>query len=195
MKVKPFEFPKKLDRWKNPIIDERCFIEFLLRNDWVQRKIGIKMKSSNGLFPDVKGEIYDEEGGPIRVEIEYWAENYKKHRHPFGGCDLIISFFRKPNTRVVGGCPVWSFYTGGLNSRDMKYCLLDDINFNFYHNDEDGKTLIPTEKRTSKRIFYDNGKWVNLPSVGQQRMAKVKNEAGEWVEREQKFDGLKWVSK
>lgn len=131
LKVQAFEFPKRIDKWELEIKDERHFIEFLLRNLWVQKRIGIKFDKSNGLFPDVKGEIFDGSGDKINVEVEYWAENYKSHGHKFGGCDLILSFFRKPQTRIVRGVPVWSFYVGEETSRNFKFSLLDDINFDF----------------------------------------------------------------
>lgn len=136
LKVKDFDFPKRLDKWDCQLKNERHFLEFLIRNDWVQKKIGIKIAHSNGLFPDVKGEIYDGTGDRILVEVEFWAENYKRHGHRFGGCDLILSFFRKPDTRIIRGIPVWSFYTGSTKSRMFTFCLMDDILFDFGKNNK-----------------------------------------------------------
>lgn len=145
--------------------------------------------TSNGWFPDVVGEIYDAEGGQIRVEVEYWAENYKSHGHPFGACDLIISFLRTPGTSMVRGVPVWSFYTGKKTSRYFKFCLWDDIND--AQTPEDCIAVIE-KKKPSNKIFYDNGKWVRLPNIGQTRtVKKVDDDNVAWDVR-QVFNGFEW---
>lgn len=135
---KPFNFPEKISRIDNEIINERHFLEFLLRNDWVQRKIGIKMAESNGLFPDIKGEIYDRYGGLIRIEVEFWAENYKLHKHGYKACDLILSYFRTPEVNFVQGIPVWSFYKGYKEDDIYQFCLNEDISKNFNEMEEEG---------------------------------------------------------
>lgn len=124
-----FNFPHKIKVSEIGMHTEREFIEFLLRNDWVQRRVGIKMESSNGLFPDIVGEIYDEIGGKITVEVEYRAENYIQHGHAFKGCNLVISLIRSEETRFVKGVPVWSFYY--KDGQDLIFCLDDDINYDF----------------------------------------------------------------
>ncbi len=125
------DFPHNMSIFSQKIFkSERHFLEFLIRNDWIQRRIGIKASLVvNGLFPDIKGEIYDGIGGKIRVEVEYKAENYSNHKHPWGGCDLILSFIRNSGTRIIRGCPVWSFYYKKKDT--LVYCLEDDIGFNF----------------------------------------------------------------
>lgn len=131
LQVPEFEFPTRIDIRDVELKSETHFIEFLLRNEWIQRKLGIRMRYSNGLFPDVTGDVFDGTGLPIKVEVEYWAENYKIHGHPFGGCHLIISLFRKPKTRVIKGVPVWSFYVWDKVSRNMRFCLYEDVSYNF----------------------------------------------------------------
>lgn len=128
-------FPHRIKASEIGIDNEREFIEFLLRNDWLQRRLGIKMTGSNGLFPDIIGEIYDELGGKIRVEVEYHAENYQRHGHAFKGCDLIISLTRGEEVRFVKGVPVWSFYI--RDGDELVFCLDDDINYNFDTHEAD----------------------------------------------------------
>lgn len=129
-------FPHRIKASEIGIDTEREFIEFLIRNDWVQRRLGIKMTGSNGLFPDIFGEIYDNEGGTIAVEIEYHAESYRIHGHSFKGCDLIISLTRGEEVRFVKGVPVWSFYY--RDGDELVFCLDDDINYDFSKHGEDG---------------------------------------------------------
>lgn len=143
------QFPHFLNKNERLFLNEREFIEFLLRNDYIQRKIGIKMDgSSNGLFPDIKGEIYDGSGIKIRVEVEYKAINYVIHKHPYRGCDLILSFIRQVGQRFLKGCPIWSFYVDrGESDRYLEYTLNDDINHDFDKPDElymesEGKFII-----------------------------------------------------
>lgn len=138
-KMPYFELPDQIHINDIEFRCERDFIEFYLRNDWIQRMLGIKCRTSNGLFPDLKAEIYDHTRQKIRVEAELWAENYTMHDHEFAGCDLILSFFRQPNTKMVRGCPVWSFYKGSKNANTFDLCLFEDINYNFStHHIEDG---------------------------------------------------------
>jgi hypothetical protein len=70
LQVAPFVFPDTIYIEDLELRTERQLVEFLLRNDWVQRLVGIKMDNSNGLFPDIKGEIYDGSGDKIYVEAE-----------------------------------------------------------------------------------------------------------------------------
>lgn len=102
-------FPHRIKAREIGIDTEREFIEFLLRNDWVQRRLGIKM--------------------------EYHAENYRHHGHAFKGCDLIISLIRSEETRFVKGVPVWSFYY--RDEDELIFCLDDDINYDFNKHGED----------------------------------------------------------
>lgn len=129
--TEPFTLPNGVYLPDCELRNERHFIEFLLRNDWIQRQLGVKMDSSDGFFPDIKGEIYDYSGDKIRVEVEYRAENYVKHGHLFRGCDLIISFIRGHNIRFIKGIPVWSFYEGGYSDKYVTLCLNDDMDFDF----------------------------------------------------------------
>lgn len=122
-------FPERIKANQLGINSEREFIEFLLRNDWVQRRLGVKMFGSNGMFPDIIGEIYDEEGGKIRVEVEHYAEHYIAHGHAFKGCDLVISLIRCQETRFAKGVPVWSFYYKDYD--ELVFCLDDDILYDF----------------------------------------------------------------
>lgn len=130
-KCDSFDIPSGLYLSECEIRNERHFLEFLLRNDWIQRQLGIKMDGSNGFFPDIKGEIYDGTGDKINVEVEYRAENYITHGHLFRGCDLILSFIRNPNTHIIKGIPVWSFYKAEPNERYIEECLWEDMNFDF----------------------------------------------------------------
>jgi len=136
LKKDRFEFPEVIKLNDIEITNERRFLEFLLRNDWIQRDLGIRMNSSNGLFPDIKGEIYDDPETKIRVEVEYYAETFGLHKHNPRGCHLILSFIRKPCTRVYKTVPVWSFYKQ-IND-ELHFCLYDDIDFDFdKYNPED----------------------------------------------------------
>lgn len=130
-KTDEFKLPVTLNLKDCEIRNERHFIEFLLRNDWIQRQLGIKMGDSNGFFPDIKGEIYGGTGDKISVEVEYSAENYSLHGHAFKGCDLILSFLRRPNVRFIKGIPVWSFYECYGNDKFVSLCLYDDVKFDF----------------------------------------------------------------
>lgn len=162
--ISEFNFPQYIYLKDIEFKNERHFIEFLLRNEWIQRRIGIRMQTSNGLFPDVKGEVFDGTGLPIKVEVEYWAENYKSHGHPFGGCDLILSLFRQPNTKIVRGVPVWSFYVGKKSNTKMKYCLTEDIFGD--DNEYDSVSHRTAKANTIDEVYnpqiYDGKKWVRL---------------------------------
>lgn len=190
-KVKPFAFPKKLDIWKSEIRNERDFIEFLLRNEWIQHQIGIRMKSSNGLFPDIKGHIFSGNQEPINVEVEYWAENYKQHEHPFAGCDLILSFLRLPKTKVVKGCPVWSFYSGAQKSRVFSYCLRDDIGYDFKDSSEIESPYYKPPQ--DNKLFFDGKSWKALPGIGERRTGLFTDQDGVVWQVKRIFDGYKWI--
>lgn len=147
LELEPFEFPQKIslsdDRWfKN----EREFLEFLIRNEWMQRRLGFSIPPSNGLFPDVRGTIFDKDQIKIRVEVEYRAENYGLHGHPFGKADLVLSFIRRPHKKIIRGCPIWSFYVQTGNGK-LEYCLDRDINFDFlkYNSDEREDEIQPDD--------------------------------------------------
>lgn len=142
----PFELPAQILFSECQIRNERHFIEFLLRNDWMQRRLGIKMNGSNGFFPDIKGEIYDGTGDLIKVEVEYRAENYIAHGHAFRGCDLILSFVKSPDIVFIKGIPVWSFYEAYKNDRWGLFCLNSDMRYDF-SNHIDVDELTPLEKR------------------------------------------------
>lgn len=144
-----FEFPETILFKDCQIKNERHFIEFLLINEWVQHQVGVKMGSSNGFFPDIKGHIFNDPDTSIRVEVEYRAENYILHGHSFRGCDMILSFVRNPDTRIIKGIPVISFYEARKNDRCGILCLLDDMQYDFdNHVDED--ELTPYERRLFK---------------------------------------------
>lgn len=186
LEFEPFEFPETINlneaRWfKN----EREFLEFLIRNQWIQRRVGFSIPQSNGLFPDVHGIIFDKDQTKIRVEVEYRAENYGRHGHPFGKADLILSFIRGTKKKIIRGCPVWSFYTQ-VGGKQLQYCLDKDINFDFlkytpsdndecadyeaYENTADGGIIkpfhIPVTQKTEikrkrvKKIFAVKKKFV-----------------------------------
>jgi hypothetical protein len=133
LKTPILEFPTTVTYGDVGIYNERHFVEFLMRNDWIQRRIGIKINSCNGLFPDLKGEIYDGSGDPIMVEAEYLAHNYQEHKHYLScnKCDLILSFIRKSHVRTITGVPIWSFYKSESNSDELTFCLYDDIAYDF----------------------------------------------------------------
>lgn len=146
MECDPFPLPKQILIADSQIRNERHFIEFLLRNDWIQRRLGIFMPSTNGFFPDIKGEIYDGSGDKIRVEVEYRAENYAHHGHAYAGCDLILSFIKSPEVVFVKGVPVWSFYEGYKNDRWGILCLDSDIKRDFSEY-KDPDEMTPIERR------------------------------------------------
>lgn len=136
-----FDLPNRVLLSECQITNERHFIEFLIRNDWVQRMVGIKMPTTNGLFPDIKGEIYDGSGDRIQVEVEYRAENYVSHGHSYRGCDLILSFLKSPEVRMIKGIPVWSFYEAYKSDKWGVLTLFSDIKYDFAdHFDEDELT-------------------------------------------------------
>lgn len=149
LETERFELPDSVYTPDLQFKNERHFIEFLIRNDWIQRQVGIKMFPSTGFFPDIHGEIYDYSGDKIKVEIEFRAENYILHGHPFGGCDLILSFVRNLNTRIIRGVPVWSFYKGDLKDKFWDLCLPDDINTDF---DKLSDRISYTQKSKKKAI-------------------------------------------
>lgn len=157
VECEPFKLPHQVLIAECQIRNERHFIEFLLRNDWIQRRVGIRMPSSNGFFPDIKGEIYDGTGDPIKVEVEFWAENYKLHGHEFKGCDLILSFFRSPETRFVKGVPVWSFYECYKNDKWGLFCLDSDIRYNFdEHKDYEDMSFFEKHMYNLGGNYYEN---------------------------------------
>jgi hypothetical protein len=55
--TEPFDLPRLIDLKCCELKNERHFIEFLLRNDWIQRQLGIKMFGSDGFFHDIIGEM------------------------------------------------------------------------------------------------------------------------------------------
>lgn len=139
----PFDLPKQIEVANCEFRNERHFIEFLVRNDWIQRKLGLRMpRVTNGFFPDLRSFVLADrchpEEIPISVEVELWAENYRMHGHEYRGCDLILSFFRSPETRFVKGVPVWSFYECFRNDKWGLLSLYGDIKYDFSeHIDED----------------------------------------------------------
>jgi len=112
-KVDYFEFPLELLNSTASLLfsNEREFIEFLLRNDWIQRKLGFKLPTtSNGRFPDITAHTYDQYKTKIEVEVEYKAEHFIIHKHNTVYCDLILSFIRSNKNTNISGIPIWSFY-------------------------------------------------------------------------------------
>lgn len=132
-----FEFPEQISFLECEIKNERHFIEFLLRNEWVQHQVGIKMFDSNGFFPDIKGHIFNDPTTPIKVEVEYRAENYIAHGHSFRGCDMILSFVRNPEIRIIKGIPVVSFYSAYKSDKFGELCLWDDVVYDYDNHDEE----------------------------------------------------------
>jgi hypothetical protein len=173
--VEPFKLPETLDLKDCQIRNETHFMEFLIRNDWIQRLVGIKMSPSNGFFPDLCAEIYDESGEKIRVEAEYRAENYAAHGHSYRGCDLILSFIRKPEVRFIKGIPVWSFYEQINQTYPCELSLYDDIAYDFYNHDK-------KEEKLSELLDYDkpSESYFNLKSRPQ--AGRVSYAIGECVE-------------
>lgn len=111
--------------------NETEFIEFLIRNDWIQEKIGITMPPTSGYYPDIYGTNRKTKS-EVLVEVEYWAHRYRsKHSQDYRKSDFIVSYFRLPNNRFICNVPVISFYKGREKDMFLQYCLDEDLSTNF----------------------------------------------------------------
>lgn len=118
--------PAAIDRWFFPIKDLPQFKEFLLKNEWIQRMIGIKFcGSKNGQF--LMSEIFDGSGDRIKVAVLFDAKDFSKYYDTFGQFHLILSLYRLPKNTTLYGTKVWSFYVGSNLSRIYRLCIMDDM--------------------------------------------------------------------
>lgn len=123
---KEFMFPKILKEDNLIFNSEYDFESFIIVNDWMQRSLGIYDVIKNGFCPDITAKIYDCDRN-IKIEVEYWAENFARHQHDPFSADLILSYFRKKNTNNSRGVPVWSFYYYDNDTDVFVWTLENDI--------------------------------------------------------------------
>lgn len=115
------------------IASEREFQLMVCCSTHIQRSLGWHgIKNSQVFYPDITADLGD--GDTLRVELEYKAENFRRHGHKMGGCDLIVTFIRNYHDNMIAGVPVWSFYR-----RDSKgwldWSLWSDIRENGYEQE------------------------------------------------------------
>ncbi len=86
--------------------------------DWFDNNyilFGIKKIIKHDVFfPDVVAEMCN--GIILRIELEYFAANFKRHGHDSNTCDLIISYASSKNQDRVCGIPVISLFHFKNNS-------------------------------------------------------------------------------
>jgi len=71
-------------------------------------------------FPDVIATLFS--GKTISIELEYWAGNFKNHKHNPLECDLIIAYAKSPFRKEVCGVPVIALFEGPKESfRQRQY--------------------------------------------------------------------------
>lgn len=118
------DFPKECHLDDMFIKNERHFHLLISLASNIQRSLGWSgILNSNVFYPDVQALLIG--GDLIKVELEYKASNFIKHKHSGKNCDLIVSFIRKPHEDIIMGLPVWSFY---LDKGDkMLWTLQNDI--------------------------------------------------------------------
>ena len=121
LKVEPFN----LAETKNKVFmnNEDGFMAFIMLNEWVQRQLGLKNLMITNTFPDI---LANPRGSSslLRIELEWKAENYKRHNHQY--CDLIISYLRSQRTKTIKNIPVWSWYDC-KNGFENEFILTKDI--------------------------------------------------------------------
>lgn len=127
----PFEFPEKVNRFECDLRDKTDFVDFIVNNEWVQRRIGMTIKRKRRGDDEVRAVILGEEKIPINVCIEFRAAGFNFKQNKFGQHDLLLSFYRNPDTRIIRGVPNWSFYVGSTKSEYYSLCLMDDVLFDF----------------------------------------------------------------
>lgn len=69
-------------------------------------------------FPDVHAEMND--GSFLNIELEYYSNHFRTHKHNPAFCNLVISYLKPHNQTMVCGLPVISIfevkgYRGGLD--------------------------------------------------------------------------------
>lgn len=125
-----FDFPKIC---KNLMFcNELEFTAFILLNKNIQRLLGIEEAYFTNKCPDIKAKIIGT-GEIIRIEVEYDAINFRRHKHNSSDADLIVSLCRSEYITNVKGIPVWSFYKYNFKKDIYEFCLLNDIR----NNDKD----------------------------------------------------------
>jgi hypothetical protein len=111
------------------IKSEREFHLMICCSHHIQRSLGWQgIVNSQVFYPDVTADLGN--GDHLRVELEFDASNFWRHRHGFGGCDLIVTFLRRPGETMIAGVPVWSFYE--RKNSIAEWTLFTDIRENSY---------------------------------------------------------------
>lgn len=121
------DFPDRVRREEiNSIAeDEAEFHWIVATSPKIQRRLGWSaVVKSSTLFPDVIAMLLG--GGEIRVELEFSASNYARHKHPHTA-DILLCLVRNVGEHFVSGVPVWSFYRRGHKSEMLEWCLDRDI--------------------------------------------------------------------
>ena len=116
--------------------DEREFEVFLMRQGyWFWRQLGVKTPKRNplGHSPDLITRINQRGDSSPRfgIEVEYWASNFRTHKHDTYNTHLVIACTAQLVQPSVRGVPVLAFYRkcpGG----HFHYSLEDDIGSVFH---------------------------------------------------------------
>lgn len=119
-----WDLPEEMRIDESPIQNEREFHQMIQISRRVQRSLGWQeIKTSGIAFPDVTAKLIN--GYLIKVELEFNASNFLRHRHKPSRCDLILCWVRPVSMSQIGGTPVWSFYK--KDGEIMKWTLRHDI--------------------------------------------------------------------
>ena len=84
-------------------------------------------------FPDVIAR--NNLGETLRIELEFYANDFVAHKHDANSCDLIISYAESIDRQVVRGLPVIALYTASSKRSYIDHCTLLETDF--------GKMVIP----------------------------------------------------
>lgn len=94
-------------------------------HDWFNRNFmlfGIqKLLKNDPMFPDIVAEFND--GTRLNIELEYFAEDFKKHSHEPSHCDLIIAYAKRPIQSYIMGIPVVAIFDAKVSKRTGKVDL------------------------------------------------------------------------
>lgn len=95
--------------------NEREFAEWFKINWFI---FGIdEIIKINPYFPDVIARIEDK---IITIELEYFASNFKPHKHDANACDIVISYARcKGEENTIRGVPIISLFVQDHNGNNI----------------------------------------------------------------------------